>query len=111
MSLTIEAPPVPLRIDEHGVMRVGQTRVPIDTVVYCFNEGASPEEITLRYTSLALPDVYAVINYYLHNKAEVDRYVAKREEEARQIQAEIEQRFPPHGIRDRLLARKQSRQE
>ncbi len=110
MSLAIEAPPVPLRVDEHGVMRVGQTRVPIDTVVYCFNEGASPEEITLRYTSLALPDVYAVINYYLHNKAEVDAYIIRREEEANRMQTEMEQRFPPHGIRERLLARKQNQQ-
>ncbi len=110
MTLTIEAPPVPLRIDEHGGIRVGQTRVPIDTVVYCFNEGASPEEITLRYTSMALPDVYAVINYYLQNKAEIDAYILAREEEASRIQTEMEQRFPPHGIRARLLARKQERQ-
>ena len=67
MSLVIEAPPVPLRTDEQGVMRVGKTRVPLDTVVYAFNQGSSPEEIVMSYPSLELGDVYAVVNYYLHN--------------------------------------------
>jgi len=106
MSLVIEAPPVPLRVDEHGVLRVGETRVPLDTVVYAFNQGASPEEIVLSYTTLALTDVYAVITYYLHNRAEVDAYLLQREAEATQIRAENEQRFPQAGIRARLLARR-----
>ena len=63
MSLVIEVPPVPLRTDEHGVMRVGKTRVPLDTVVYTFNQGSSPEEIVMSYPSLELGDVYAVVNY------------------------------------------------
>src|SRR2546428_841429 len=65
MSLVIEAPPVPLRTDEHGVMRVGKTRVPLDTVVFAFNHGSSPEEIVLSYPTLDLEDVYAVVIYYL----------------------------------------------
>ena len=49
MSLVIEAPAVPLRTDDHGVIRVGKTRVPLDTVVFAFNQGASPEEIVMSY--------------------------------------------------------------
>ena len=63
MSLVIESPAVPLRTDNDGVMRVGRTRVPLDTVVYAFNQGASPEEIVLSYPTLQLDDVYAVVNY------------------------------------------------
>jgi hypothetical protein len=55
MSLSIESPPVPLRVDEHGVMRVCKTLVPLDTVVYAFNEGGSPEEIVLSDTTLNSP--------------------------------------------------------
>ena len=61
MSLVIEAPPVPLRTDEHGVLRVGKTRVPLDTLVYAFNQGASAEEIVLSYPTLELGDIYAVV--------------------------------------------------
>lgn len=106
MSLVIEAPPVPLRTDEHGVMRVGKTRVPLDTVVYAFNQGASPEEIVMSYPSLELGDVYAVVNYYLHNRTEVDAYLSQREDEAARIKDENEKRFPQEGIRARLLARR-----
>ncbi len=107
MSLAIEAPPVPLRIDEHGVLRVGETRVPLDTVVYAFNQGASPEEIVMSYTTLVLADVYAVVNYYLHNQVKVDAYITRRETEAARIRIENEKRSPQAGIRARLLARRQ----
>jgi uncharacterized protein (DUF433 family) len=110
MSLVIEAPPVPLRNDEHGVLRVGKTRVPLDTVVYAFNQGASPEEIVMSYPTLALADVYAVVNYYLYNRAEVDAYLRQREAEATRIREENEKRFPQEGIRERLLARRQDNQ-
>ncbi|MCI0488459.1 MAG: DUF433 domain-containing protein [Blastocatellia bacterium] len=107
MSLIIEAPPVPLGTDEQRVLRVGKTRVPLDTVVYAFNQGASPEEIVMSYPTLDLVDVYAVINYYLYNRAEVDAYIQQRESEAERIRTENEKRFPSAGIRARLLARRQ----
>ena len=106
MSLVIEAPPVPLRTDEHGVMRVGKTRVPLDTVVFAFNQGSSPEEIVMSYPTLDLEDVYAIVNYYLHNRAEVDSYQSQREADGARIRKENEKRFPPTGIRARLLARR-----
>lgn len=65
MSLVIESPPVPLNIDMDGVIRVGNTRVTLDTVVAAFKEGATAEEIVWQYPSLSLADVYAVIGYYL----------------------------------------------
>ena len=107
MSLIVEAPPVPLRADEQGVMRVGKTRIPLDTVVYAFNQGASPEEIVMSYPTLALPDVYAIINYYLYNRLEVDIYLRQREALAARIREENERRFPQAGMRARLLARHQ----
>ena len=106
MSLVIEAPPVPLRTDECGVLRVGKTRVPLDTVVYAFNQGASAEEIVMSYTTLDLGDVYAVVNYYLHNRTEVDAYLSQREAESACVREENEKRFPQDGIRARLLARR-----
>jgi uncharacterized protein (DUF433 family) len=109
MSLVIEAPPIPLKTDEHGVMYVGKTRVPLDTIVYAFNEGASVEEIVMSYPTLDLPDVYAVVNYYVHNRSEVDQYIQEREAEAAQIREENEKRFPQAGIRARLLTRRQTK--
>jgi len=63
---------VPLTIGEDGVIRVGKTRVTLDTVVYAFQDGATAEEIASQYPSLDLSDVYLVIAYYLKHRAEVE---------------------------------------
>jgi uncharacterized protein (DUF433 family) len=110
MTLTLETKPVPLAADANGVLRVGETRVPLDRVVYAFNEGASAEEIVMRYSTLDLADVYAVIAHYLNHKTEVDRYLEERREQAAHIQEEVERRFPQDGTRTRLLARRGDRE-
>ncbi|RMI04830.1 MAG: DUF433 domain-containing protein [Calditrichaeota bacterium] len=105
-SLTIEAETVPLRIDKNGVVRVGNTRVTLDTVVLAFRQGATAEEIAHQYPTLDLAEVYAVIAYYLRHRAEVEEYLARRRAEAEEIRKENESRFDPTGIRERLLARR-----
>ena len=97
---------VPLSQDQGGVLRVTGTRVSLDSVVYAFNEGATPEEIVQQYPTLDLKDVYAVISYYLQNQAEVEQYLAQRQVERQELKKELESRFDPRGIRERLLARK-----
>lgn len=106
MSLTISTEPTPLETDADGVVRVGGTRVSLDSVIYAFNEGSTPEEIVQQYTTLDLADVYAVIGYYLQHRGEVNEYLADRRAQRDEIRKEVESRFDPHGIRDRLLARR-----
>ncbi len=107
MTLAIAVEPAPLEIDSDGVVRVGKTRVTLDTIVTAFLEGATAEEIGEQYTSLRLSDIYFVIGYYLRHKAEVDAYLLERQRQAAAIRQETEQRFNPIGIRDQLLARKE----
>jgi uncharacterized protein (DUF433 family) len=106
MGLTIAHEPPPLQETEDGVVRVGGTRVTLDTVVAAFDQGATAEEIVEQYPSLDLADAYAVIAYYLHHRAEVEAYLAKRGEDARRVRHENEARFDPTGVRARLLARR-----
>ena len=94
-----------LAADAEGVLRVGGTRVPLDTVVEAFRDGATPEEIVLRYPSLVLADVYSVIGYFLHHRAEVDSYLAEQRRQAEAVRAENEARFDPTGVRNRLMKR------
>lgn len=106
MSLVVAALRVPLRADADGVIRVGSTRVTLDTVVTAFREGLTVEEIVSQYPSLRLADVYQVIGYFLDHEAEVDAYVQARQQQAAEIRRENENRFDPAGLRDRLLARR-----
>jgi len=110
MSLAIAAEPIPLRTDSDGVIRVSDTRVTLDTVVFAFLHGATAEGIAESYPSLDLADIYAVIAYYLRHREEVDAYLREREISAEAIREKIERQCPPHGILACLLARR-GRQE
>jgi len=105
-TLQIQPIPLPLAVDKHGVVKVGGTRVTLDTVVKAFIRGATAEEIAQQFPSISLSDVYATISYYLQNRKEVDRYLEDRRKLAKAVRRENEKRLDPHGIRDRLLARK-----
>lgn len=96
---------IPLEADEHGVIRVSNTRVTLDTIVTAFKDGATAEEIAQQYPTVPLADVYYVIGYYLHKMDEVEAYLGKRKLEADELQKQMEARFNPVGIRERLLAR------
>ena len=97
---------VPLSEDRAGVLRITGTRVSLDSVIYAFNEGATPEEIIQQYPTLNLADTYAVISYYLQNRAEVEMYLEQRRGQRQELQKEIETRSAPQGLRERLLARR-----
>lgn len=99
-----------MKVDNNGVIRVGGTRVRLDTVIYAFNEGYTAEEIVSQYPVLNLADVYAVIAYYLNNQAIIDEYLNKRAEATAKVQREIESKPEYKAFRERLLARRKTQQ-
>ncbi len=105
MSLVLTDQPTPLASGLDGVVRIGATRVTLDTVIAAFHDGASPESIADQYPSLTLADVYSVIGYYLYHQVDVDSYLAQRRQVADKARRENEARFDPNGVRNRLQAR------
>ncbi|MCX6359450.1 MAG: DUF433 domain-containing protein [Armatimonadetes bacterium] len=102
----IAAPPVPLRPGERGVWLVGATRVTLDSIVAAFLDGCEPDEIVTSYPAVPLEQVYSVIAHYLHNRVEVDAYLAERRYEADRLRAEIEANLPAAGALSKLKARR-----
>ena len=86
---------LPLKMDEHGVIRVSGTRVTLDTVIARHHQGDSPEAIHDGFDVLPLNDIYAVISYYLAHRDELDAYLQHREEEAERIRQDIEANYTP----------------
>jgi hypothetical protein len=74
--------------------------------VEAFRDGATAEEITQQYPTLALADVYSVLGYVLRHEEEVAAYLASRTEVRDAVRRENERRFDPQGVRDRLMARR-----
>jgi len=106
MSLLISTESPPLTADAAGVIRVGGTRVSFDSVVFAFLDGSTPEEIAQQYPTLNLADVYAAVAYYLNHRDEAGAYLRDRQTQRERIRKEVEARFDPTGLRDRLLARR-----
>ncbi len=77
-------------------IRVKGTRIGIETLVRDYQLGATPDEIILRYTTLSLLQVYAVLTYYLANQPMVEAYlerVRQSQEEAWQEQQQRPSEF------------------
>jgi uncharacterized protein (DUF433 family) len=106
MILPVTAEPLPLASDADGAVRLGSSRVTLDTVVAAFREGMTPEGIVEQYPSLQLAEVYSVIGYILGHPEEVETYLRERQRLAEAVRRENEARFDPAGVRDRLLARR-----
>ena len=103
---TLISEPPPLHATDEGVMRIIGTRVSLDTVIVAFQNGNTAEQIAYKYPSLNLADIYAVITYYLRHRQAVEAYLAQQRQETESIRQEVEERFSPVGVRERLLARR-----
>lgn len=104
-AAAIEPEPVPLTKDAAGRLVVIGTRVPLDTLVAAFERGDSPEAIHESYPTVSLGDIYASFTYCVRHRDDVNAYLAGRAEDRGAQRAEIETRFPPDGLRAKLLAR------
>jgi uncharacterized protein (DUF433 family) len=111
IGLKLDPQLAPLYTDDFGTIRVGETRVRLNSVVYSFNQGHTAEEILMQFPSLELADIYGVIAYYLNNQSAVDEYILEYESESGEIRQEIEARPGSQDFRKRLLAQKRQRQK
>jgi len=80
---------VPLSISEDGTIRIGGTRVSLDSVLHHYQQGATAEEIALRFPSLRLADIHACLAYYLNDQEKVREYIISRQRQADALQDRI----------------------
>ena len=86
---------VPIHTDEDGTIKVANTRIPIDTLIICHQQGDTPEQIHEGFPSISVSDVYALIAYYLANRAELDDYLKRRQTQAAAIRHDVQANYPP----------------
>ena len=63
----------------NGAYRVAGSRVSLDSIVYSFWKGESPETIAQSFPTLKLEQVYGAIAFYLANQEEIDEYIKQGE--------------------------------
>ncbi len=84
------------------MIRVGQTRVTLESVIGLFEQGASAEQIALRFDALNIHDIYATLGYYLGHRQQVQIYLDRQRQGSLAARREAESRSPTAQIRERL---------
>lgn len=106
-SFDVDAPEIS-DFELHSQWRVDGSRVSKYSLINAFKEGASAEEIALRFPTLNLKQIYSVINDYLQHPVEFEQYFNEELEQQEQKKQQIEKRFSSEGIRQKLLERSQN---
>jgi uncharacterized protein (DUF433 family) len=77
-----------------GTYRIVGTRVSLDSVVYAFRRGTSPESIQRSFPQLTLEQIYGAIAYYLAHQEEVNQYLLDGEEEFEKLRLTSREAHP-----------------
>src|SRR5438552_9712537 len=93
-GLPLHADLPPVRVDEGGAIRVGNSRITLDLVVEQYENGMTPEDIVRAYDTLELADVHGAVAYYLRHRDEVRAFMARRQEQADALRGAIEAKRP-----------------
>ena len=108
-TLEIQTDTPPLKHDDSGAVRIGDSRVLLELVIRAFQDGATPEAIVQRFPTTTLADIYSVIAYYLRHRSLVERYLTEHERQAEVVRQDIEARQGDLSeVRRRLLAQRNS---
>jgi uncharacterized protein (DUF433 family) len=65
----------------YGGYWITGTRVSLDSVVYAFLDGLSPESIAESFDTLVLEEIYGALAFYLDHREEIDIYLRQSEAE------------------------------
>jgi uncharacterized protein (DUF433 family) len=96
---------LPFRQLADGTIRIGNTRVSLETIIDSYRLGKSPEEIQAGFPSVDLADIYGTIAYYLKNRIAVEQYLAQQEADSQRILAELAEATGNAEKRKALLER------
>jgi len=80
---------VPLSVAEDGTIRIVDTRVNLESVVHHYQQGATAEEILLRFPALRLADVHSCLAYYLNHQEKVNEYITGQRQRAEELRERI----------------------
>ena len=97
----------------NSAYRLTGTRVSLDSIVYAWHNGLSPESIVDDFPVLTLEQVHGALAFYLAHQDEIDEYLRLSEAEYEVLrQKHIEQlRATKPQLYEKLMAHKQRRAE
>jgi len=82
-------------VEEHsGAYFIAGTRVSLDSVVYAFLRGESPEGIAESFPALTLEQILGSLAFYLANREKIDEYLRLGKEDFEHLRQQARQNNP-----------------
>jgi uncharacterized protein (DUF433 family) len=82
-------------VEEHsGAYFIAGARVSLDSVVYAFLRGESPEAIAESFPVLTLEQILGSLAFYLANRDEIDQYLLQGKEDFERLRQQARQNNP-----------------
>jgi uncharacterized protein (DUF433 family) len=78
----------------NGGFYIAGSRVSLDSIVFGFLNGSSPEAIQHSFSALTLEQVYGGITFYLANRPEVDEYLEDADRDFEKLRLEARKKHP-----------------
>jgi len=94
-----------------GAYRITNSRVSLDSVVYAWMGGLSPEGIVDSYPALTLEQVHGALAFYLANQEEIDDYLRRGEAEFDELRQKLSKQLQQTKplLYQKLMAHKQQK--
>jgi uncharacterized protein (DUF433 family) len=73
---------------------ISGSRVSLDSIVYAYLRGESPEDIAASFPVLELTSIYGALTFYLENRQEIDLYLEQGQAEFARLREESRRRSP-----------------
>ncbi len=90
---------LPLSISQYGTIRIADTRVSLDSVLHHDRQGATAEEIAVRFPALRLADIHSCLAYFLNHPESVQEYLTRQQQQAHELHQRIESdSVQQHGL-------------
>jgi uncharacterized protein (DUF433 family) len=80
--------------ERDGGYRIRGSRVSLDSIIYAFWQGQTPESIAQSFPTISLEEVYGGIAYYLAHRDRIDPDLEKRRADYEAARKEARDRDP-----------------
>jgi uncharacterized protein (DUF433 family) len=85
--------------ERNGGYYIAGTRISLDSVVYSFDRGASPEAIQSEFSLLTRAQIYGAIAFYLDHQSDVRQYLEEKEQRIEASSVPLDQVNPELSAR------------
>ncbi|MEO8098623.1 MAG: DUF433 domain-containing protein [Acidobacteriota bacterium] len=80
--------------ERNGGYYVVGTRVSLDSVVYAYLRGESPEGIAESFPALSLEQIFGALAFYAAHRSDIDRYLSAGRSDFEALRAQWRQSHP-----------------